>query len=110
MTTAKSLALDIVLTDRVIKDETETLKTLKEKLVKKVGDDGDKFVTSVGIVTVTKKTETRPNGKVNYQLDMEKFLELDEHIQANLIKVGVVQRLTGVTAGQAPTVKVQHIK
>lgn len=84
----------------------EKLKEAKTTLIDLVGDGGEKIETENGIVTVTVRTETRSSNKVVYKFDLEAFLKLDEHIQANLIKNGVVSKDIGIIQGQAPTVRV----
>jgi len=101
-----ALATRIVRVKSDIDDDTELLKSDKAKLVELVGDEGQTINTGEGKVTVPKRTLDRPSGKIAYALDPAKFLELDAHVRANLIKKGIVLERGTEIKGQAPTVKV----
>lgn len=104
--TISNKALEIAALTKSIKDDGAKLAPLKLDLIRLVGSEGEKIVNALGTVTVTKQTEDRSSGKVSYSLDLDTFLELDESIQANLIKKGVVKKTAGMIKGQAPCVKV----
>lgn len=99
-------ALTIALLQRGINSATETLKSAKADLIALVGNEGETIETTEGKVTVTQQTQDRPSGKISYSLDQAKFLELDPHVRANLIKKGIVKEGGTTIKGQAPIVKV----
>ena len=90
-----------------IKKQEDKLAKAKADLIALVGDDGQTIKVPLGTVTVTKRTEDRSTGQFSYSLDTTAFMALDERIQANLRKQGVVKQTEKVTKGQAPTVRVK---
>lgn len=108
MTNQDALAIEIVALDARIKKDTEKLKTLKADLVKKVGTDGETIETVNATVTITAETFGRPTGTYVFGLDSAVFSAQDEHVQANLIKQGIVTKKQKVISGQDPVVKVKH--
>lgn len=106
MTTENALALEIAALENEARKTAETLKAKKAELVKQVGDGGATFETALGKVTVTKQTQDRPTGTFTFSLNTTTFVGLDERVQANLIKQGVVDKTEKVTRGTAPVVKV----
>ncbi len=101
-----TLALRIAKAQRLISDTTALLTKDKADLIAKVGDEGQVIDTEEGKVTVTKQTQDRASGKITYSLDPTKFLELDPHVRANLIKKGIVKEGGQTIKGQKPVVKV----
>lgn len=106
MTIENALALEIAALDQEIKAATEKLAAKKAELVAQVGDAGCVIETALGKVTVTRQTEDRRTGQFVFALNTDGFMTLDERVQANLIKQGVVSKTEKVTRGQAPVVKV----
>ena len=104
--TIKALALRIAKAQRLINDTTKLLTQDKDDLIKIVGTEGETIETDEGKVTVTKQTQSRASGKITYSLDATKFLELDPHVRANLIKKGIVKEGGQTIQGQKPVVKV----
>lgn len=106
MTTQNALALEIAALDKEIKEANEKLNARKAELIAQVGDAGATIETALGKVTVTRQTEDRRTGQFVFALNTDGFITLDERVQANLIKQGVVSKTEKVTKGQAPVVKV----
>lgn len=106
MTTENALALEIAALQKEANDISEKIKAKKAELVAQVGDGGTVIETALGKVTVTQQTQDRKTGQFVYSLDTSTFITLDERIQANLIKQGVVLRNEKITRGTAPVVKV----
>lgn len=106
MSKAQKLANKIAELNLKVKDLTAKMKDKKQKLIEIVGTEGEKFTTDIGTVSVTKATKDRPSGNIVYKFNVDTFLELDEHIQANLIKQGIVEQQKTIISGQKPTVKV----
>lgn len=100
------IAISIINLQRGIQLATDLQRGSKNTLISLVGDEGQTIDTPDGKVTVTKRTLDRPSGVVKYSLDPAKFLELDVHVQANLIKQGIVVKGGTTITGQAPIVKV----
>jgi len=106
MTTENALALEIAALDVSIKKEQEKLAAKKAELIAQVGTEGATFDTALGKVTVTRQTDDRRTGQFTFSLSVDEFNLLDERVQANLIKQGVVIKAEKVTKGQNPVVKV----
>lgn len=102
----QNTALEVASLVSSIKRQEDELAQAKIRLIALVGDSGDKFETALGTVTVTQQTLDRATGTYSYSLDSTAFNALDERIQANLIKQGVVLKTEKVIRGQAPVVKV----
>lgn len=100
------IATSIINLQRGIKLATESQKESKNELIALIGEEGETIDTPEGKVTVTQRTFDRPSGVVKYSLDPAKFLELDAHVQANLIKKGIVVKGGTTITGQAPIVKI----
>jgi hypothetical protein len=106
MTTENALALEIAALDKKIKEQAALLSQKKIELINQVGTEGAVFTTALGKVTVTRQTEDRSTGTFVFSLAVNEFNLLDERVQANLIKQGVVLKQEKITSGQAPVVKV----
>lgn len=106
MTTENALALEIAIIDARIKKDAELLNAKKAELIAQVGDEGATIETALAKIQVTRKTEDRSTGMFSFALNTDGFNALDERVQANLIKQGVVSKTEKVTRGSAPTVKV----
>lgn len=106
MTKENALALEIAAITGRIKSETATLAAKKAELIKMAGDGGAKYDTALGVVTVTQQTQSRNTGQFSFSLSVTEFNLLDERVQANLIKQGVVAKTEKVISGTAPVVKV----
>ena len=107
MTKQDAIALEIAVLDARIKADAIKLSELKAKLIAKVGTGGATIELTSATVTVTQQTESRPTGQFSFALDPSTFVTLDERIQANLVKQGVVTKTQKVISGQAPTVRVK---
>jgi hypothetical protein len=105
-TMTQSTALEIATLAAGIKKAEASLVEAKVRLIELVGDEGETFTTGIGKVSVTKRTFDRPTGMFSFALDSTVFARLDESIQANLVKQGVVRKEEKITRGQAPVVKV----
>lgn len=102
----EKLALQIA-AKKIAQNEVEAAyNKLKTQLLELVGDDGASYDNDLAKVSVTKRTVSRLTGKVAYSLDPDKFLELDPHVRANLIKQGVITEKKVTISGQAPSVRV----
>lgn len=106
MTTQNALALEIAIIDARIKKDSEALTAKKAELIAQVGTEGATIETALAKVQVTRQTEDRRTGTFSFALSTDGFNGLDERVQANLIKQGVVTKTEKVTRGSAPTVKV----
>lgn len=106
MTTENALALEIAALTAESKKLEAKLAAKKAELVEQVGDGGAVIDTALGKVTVTQQTADRRTGQFQFGLSVDTFVTLDERVQANLIKQGVVTKTEKVTRGTAPVVKV----
>lgn len=106
MTTQDALALEIAILDARIKADTAKLAESKAKLIEKVGTGGATIETTLAKITVTQQTEDRRTGTFSFALSTDTFITLDERVQANLIKQGVVSKVEKTISGQKPIVKV----
>lgn len=106
MTIQNALALEIAIINARIKKDADLLSTKKAELIAQVGTEGATIETALAKVQVTRQTEARSTGTFSFSLNNDGFNVLDERVQANLIKQGVVQKQEKVISGSAPTVKV----
>lgn len=103
---SQNTALEVASLVSAIKRQEDSLAEAKVRLIALVGDGGETFTTAIGKVQVTQRTEDRATGQYSFGLDNTQFNLLDERVQANLIKQGVVSKTEKVIRGQAPVVKV----
>lgn len=101
-----TLALEIAVIDARIKELSASLAEKKKALIAAVGEDGATFETTMAKVQVTRQTFERRTGTFSFSLNTDAFNTLDERIQANLIKQGVVSKNEKIISGSAPMVKV----
>jgi hypothetical protein len=101
-----AIALEIAIIDARIKADSTKLAAKKAELIAEVGTEGATIETALAKVQVTRQTESRKTGTFSFSLNTDNFNTLDERIQANLIKQGVVSKTEKVISGSSPTVKV----
>ena len=101
-----NVAVEVAVLVASIKTNQEALDDAKAQLIRLVGDSGETFETHLGKVQVTQRTSDRKTGQYSFSLNSEVFNGLDERVQANLVKQGVVSKTEKVIKGQAPVVKV----
>jgi len=104
--TSNVIAMEIALLDQRIKADAALLSAKKAELIELVGDEGASIETAIAKIQVTKQTFERKTGTYSFSLNTDAFNTLDERIQANLLKQGVVSKKEKVIAGSAPMVKV----
>lgn len=101
-----AIALEIAIIDARIKADSIALAAKKAALIEQVGDEGATIETALAKVQVTQQTFERKTGTFSFSLNTDAFNTLDERIQANLIKQGVVSKKEKIVSGSSPMVRV----